>query len=71
MSLPARFDWPGLMRAGITGLGLRPAEFWALSPAELALMLGRDLGGSPAMGRTRMSELMRAYPDERTEDGHL
>ena len=22
-------DWPGLMRAGMHGLGLRPAEFWA------------------------------------------
>ena len=33
------FDWPGLMRAGICGLGLRPAEFWALTPAELGAPL--------------------------------
>ena len=38
-------DWPGLLRVGIGparlgGLGLTPAEFWALTPAELALMLG-------------------------------
>jgi uncharacterized phage protein (TIGR02216 family) len=37
------------MRAGITGLGLRPAEFWALTPAELRLMLGE--GGTAPLRR--------------------
>jgi uncharacterized phage protein (TIGR02216 family) len=56
-----RFDWPGLMRAGMVGLHLRPAEFWALTPAELLLMLGE--GGRPAMGRARLMELAARWPD--------
>ena len=58
-----RLDWPALMRAGMRGLGLRPAEFWALTPAELLLMLGLD-GGPAAMGRARLAELAAAFPDE-------
>ena len=55
-------DWPGLMRAGITGLGLKPAEFWALTPAELALMLGIE-AGPRGMDRSRLAELAALYPD--------
>ncbi|WP_417244171.1 rcc01693 family protein [Celeribacter sp.] len=55
-------DWPALMRAGIRGLGLRPSEFWALTPAELLIMLGSGSGSAP-MGRARLDELARAYPD--------
>lgn len=57
-----RFDWSGLMRAGLNGLGLMPADFWALTPAELALMLGQGSGEKP-LGRDRLEELMNAYPD--------
>ena len=56
------FDWPALMRAGIRGLGLRPDEFWRLSPAELMLMLGQG-GAAASLGRARLEELARAYPD--------
>jgi uncharacterized phage protein (TIGR02216 family) len=56
------FDWPVLMRAGLRGLGLRPAEFWDLTPAELRLMLGEESGARP-MGRGRLDELMAAFPD--------
>ncbi|TCP61927.1 putative phage protein (TIGR02216 family) [Rhodovulum bhavnagarense] len=56
------FDWGALMRAGIRGLGLKPAEFWALTPAELMLMLGAG-GGSTPMTRARLEELARAFPD--------
>ena len=59
----SRFDWPALMRAGIRGAGLRPAEFWALTPAELVLMLGGGTGSAP-LTRGRLEELARAYPDE-------
>ena len=55
-------DWAGLMRAGLHGLGLRPAEFWALTPVELQLMLGRD-GAAAPLARDRLEELLRAYPD--------
>ncbi|WP_370212878.1 rcc01693 family protein [Roseovarius sp.] len=63
------FDWPGLMRAGICGLGLRPAEFWALTPAELGLMLGRGAGIAP-LGRRGLDELMQSYPDCAGGDHH-
>ncbi|MFO8127672.1 phage tail assembly chaperone, partial [Yoonia sp.] len=33
-------DWAGLMRAGLHQLRLPPREFWALTPAELQIMLG-------------------------------
>ncbi len=56
-------DWPALLRAGLGRLGLRPAEFWALTPAELTLMLGRG-GGTGAMGRAALAALERAYPDQ-------
>ncbi|WP_347267244.1 phage tail assembly chaperone [Paracoccus sp. (in: a-proteobacteria)] len=61
-------DWPGLLRVGIGparlgGLGLTPAEFWALTPAELALMLGIEPGRGGAMTRDRLAELVARYPD--------
>lgn len=59
----SRFDWPGLLRVGLKGLGLRPAEFWALTPVELMLLLGLDGGEEAAMGRSRLEELIRAFPD--------
>lgn len=55
-------NWPELMRAGMSGLRLKPAEFWALTPAELMLMLGQG-GGMAPMGRARLDDLLRAYPD--------
>jgi len=64
-------DWPGLMRAGLNGLGLTPAEFWRLTPVELRLMLGADRA-TPAMTRTRLDELAAAFPDlrkDRTDGG--
>jgi len=50
------------MRLGLRGLGLCPAEFWALTPAELMVMLGRE-GGDAPLGRARLEELARAFPD--------
>lgn len=60
-----RFDWAALMRAGITGLGLRPAEFWALTPAELRLMLGE--GGTAPLRRAGLDRLMADWPDAKGE----
>lgn len=52
------------MRAGLHGLRLHPAEFWALTPAELALMLGIDPGADAgAMSRSGLDELMARFPD--------
>ncbi|MFK7938051.1 MAG: rcc01693 family protein [Roseovarius sp.] len=60
--MSAGLDWPGLLRAGLHDLGLRPAEFWALTPAELQLMLGRHSGTAP-LARAQLNELLHAYPD--------
>ena len=59
----AAFDWPGMMRAGIRGLGLSPDEFWKLSPAELLLMLGHEKAAQP-MNRSGLQAMLRAFPDE-------
>lgn len=55
-------DWRGLMRAGLHGLHLTPAQFWALTPIELQIMLGLSQGSAP-MGQARFAELQRAFPD--------
>lgn len=61
-------DWPGLMRAGLHGLQLPPETFWALTPVELMVMLGRDGGGARgALPRDRLAALMQAFPDEKEE----
>ena len=57
-----RIDWAGLMRVGLHGLGLRPAEFWALSPVELRIMLGAE-AAVPPLTRARLAELSAAFPD--------
>jgi len=60
------FDWGSLMRAGIRGLGLRPDQFWALTPGELVLMLA-DAGSVVPLSRTRLDELVAAYQDKNKE----
>ncbi|MFV0361186.1 phage tail assembly chaperone [Tropicimonas sp.] len=55
-------DWRGLMSLGVRRLGLKPAEFWQLTPAELLLMLGFD-PGQPLLTRARLADLARRYPD--------
>ena len=62
------FDWAVLMRAGMLGLRLTPAQFWALTPAELRLMLGQG-GADAPMNRAGLAALQAAYPDKTTGDG--
>ncbi len=64
----SRFDWPGLMRAGVA-LGLKPAEFWRLTPAELSMLLGKE-GGAAPLSRAGLEALAAAYPDQVKEDGN-
>lgn len=60
-------DWPGLMRAGLHGLGLTPAEFWRLTPVELKIMLGAERIPH-ALTRVGLEALAAAFPDvERAE----
>ena len=65
-------DWPGLMRAGMQGLGITPDVFWRLTPIELKIMLGADRV-SPALTRARFDELAASFPDTgkvRADDGY-
>ena len=65
-------DWPALMRAGLQGLRLRPAEFWALTPGELQLMMGASGNDAPLLS-DGLAALMAAYPDKKkeTDDGRI
>jgi len=60
--MTVRFDWPGLLRAGLHGLGLEPAVFWRLTPVELRIMLGVEQA-APPLTRARLAELAAAFPD--------
>lgn len=64
----ARLDWSGLMRAGLHGLGLTPTAFWALTPVELMLMLGRA-PSAPGMTRAGLADLMARFPDAPRQPG--
>lgn len=66
-----RIDWAGLMRAGLTGLGLTPEVFWRLTPVELRMMLGAEMT-APPLTRARLEELVAAFPDTRSvRDGGI
>lgn len=64
----SRFDWPALLKTGLVTLRLTPADFWALTPYELTVMLGKDMS-APPLSRARLDELARAFPDEPKKDG--
>ncbi|NYS23964.1 phage tail assembly chaperone [Rhodobacteraceae bacterium 2376] len=72
MSARPGMDWAALMRAGLRDLRLTPAQFWALTPLELAVMLGFE-GGAQPLTRARLEELAARYPDTagaQQDDGH-
>ena len=50
------------MQAGLLQLRLQPAAFWALTPAELQMMLGLTSGAAP-MARDQLDALLRDFPD--------
>ena len=64
-------DWRGLLELALAR-GLRPAEVWALTPVEFALMTGRAAGPKP-LTRDRLRDLEAAFPDAkgRTSDGGI
>ena len=62
-------DWPGLLRDGLFGLGLKPDEFWRLTPAELFLLVGADRAPE-RLDRTRLEQLIRQFPDTTRGEGH-
>lgn len=62
-----RFDWSALLRAA-AAMGLRPGEFWRLTPAEFSLLAGGGTGAP--LNRGRLDELVAAFPDTPSEDRH-
>ena len=50
------------MRLGMVELRLSPGEFWALTPAELMLMLGLE-AGSRSLSRGSFADLAARFPD--------
>ena len=43
----ATLPWCDLLRFAFRDLGLRPSEFWVLTPFELFVILGLDLSQEP------------------------
>ena len=61
-------DWAGLMQVGLHVLGLRPRDFWALTPVELRIKLGAAASTAP-LSRARLEDLARAFPDVKRGPG--
>lgn len=51
-----------MLRVGLRQLGLKPGEFWRLTPAELMVMVGESAGVRP-LSRDRLKALQAAFPD--------
>jgi uncharacterized phage protein (TIGR02216 family) len=52
------------MAAGLGLLRLRPMDFWAMTPRELAAALNGLLGPSHTpLSRSALADLMARYPD--------
>ena len=55
------------MRFGFAVLRLAPADFWAMTPREIAGAMGSFAAGdSSAPSRGGLAELMRRFPDGET-----
>ncbi|MEJ6391821.1 rcc01693 family protein [Gymnodinialimonas sp. 2305UL16-5] len=65
---PKGFDWPALMRVAYQQLGLKPEEFWRLTPTEFMMLLGPETGAAP-MGRDAFEALLARFPDTSQEGG--
>ncbi len=57
-----RIAWQSLMRLGLCQLGLAPAVFWDLTPAELLLLAGAATGEG-ALSRADFDTLQARFPD--------
>lgn len=58
------FPWREAMAIGFGVLKLSSREFWSLTPRELAAAIEGLTGrGEAPMGRERLKELARRFPD--------
>lgn len=59
-----RFPWDEAMGFGLGVLRRSPAEFWAMTPRELAAaMRALGVGRAGPPGRAALDELMERFPD--------
>jgi uncharacterized phage protein (TIGR02216 family) len=58
------FPWAEAIGFGLGVLRLSPAQFWAMTPRELALAI-RAMRGTVAepIDRTALDDLMKQFPD--------
>jgi len=61
------FDWPAMMRIGLHRMGLKPDEFWGLTPLEFLIISGLEGRGSAVMTRSGLAGLCAQFPDIKTE----
>lgn len=61
-----RIAWAKLMRLGLGRMGLAPAVFWELTPAEFMMMAGIDAAPG-AMTRQGLDALVARFPDRQEE----
>ena len=62
-----QFDWGAMMRIGMRDLGLKPDEFWQLTPLEFMIISGFEGRRSAVMTRTDLRALCDRFPDTETE----
>lgn len=59
------FPWAAAMRFGLGVLRLSAADFWAMTPRELASAWGAILGDRGPLARTELETMMERFPDGR------
>jgi len=60
------FPWAEAIGFGLGVLRLPPAQFWTMTPRELALAIRAVRGSAPEpIDRAALDELMQKFPDRR------
>jgi len=65
----AGFPWDAVMAFGLGRLRLSPADFWAMTPRELAAAFAAVAPPPSAPGRGVLDELMERFPDVKDRRG--
>ena len=65
------FPWDEAMAFGLGRLRLSPAEFWSMTPRELAAAMSAYGASVSAPGRVDLEQMMKRFPDQSIgENGH-
>lgn len=56
--------WEQRLRQAVVEIGLKPADFWALSPNEWIALI--TLPAQPVLPRDDLQTLMNLFPDDKT-----